>query len=225
MKTKLVLYFMFLIFSLMVSRAQAELLYDTCLYLDIPRFYDVALPVTEVEITQNIVADDFTFTSPQVLTSIRFWADFGDWVNYTGTIHWGIYADNGGSPGDLIAGGLATPTRTYVSTVTDSFEVSYNRYQLNFSLDAPLRLVAGTYWLALHHGPYDNEETGVYWIIPATQKRGENIYFRYDQSPFEGQWIQSGELLDVPLAFALYGSPARVPIPHSLLFLLLDTDN
>ncbi|HNQ87629.1 MAG TPA: hypothetical protein PKM73_03230 [Verrucomicrobiota bacterium] len=195
-----------LVLSLGLS-AKADLLYDN----GAPNQF------TGNEMTGWIQAEDFVFTSPQVLTDVRFWDYEYDSAAYTGSIMWWIYADIAGAPGSTIYTGTATPTRS----LTGNLVSGMNEYVNDFSVGS-LALAAGTYWLGLHNGdPADYRDwRGFYWETTDSSSPKPVSYGMSDPSPFLSDWQIEGyydfqdEFYPLEHAFQLYGV---VPEPSAIL--------
>jgi hypothetical protein len=96
-------------------------------------------------------AEDFTISAGQSPTSVTFWTleDHTGDDPYRGGISWSILSAPGGSV--LGTGTTSTPTRTSTATY-----LGLSEYRYDFSFGTSLGLSAGTYWLVLHNGAFDN---------------------------------------------------------------------
>jgi hypothetical protein len=98
-------------------------------------------------------ADDFTIGAGQSPTSVTFWSlehDTKGEEAYRGSISWQILSAPGGSI--LGSGTSFLPTRA----ATGGAYLGLAEYRYDFSFGATLGLGAGTYWLVLHNGAFDN---------------------------------------------------------------------
>jgi hypothetical protein len=96
-------------------------------------------------------AEDFTLAAGTTLTGVRFWSLEGG-NPYRGSISWSITQDDGSGPGTAIASGVE-------SGVTRSALGSYlglQEFRNDFTLNTPLTLGPGSYWLVLHNGAPGN---------------------------------------------------------------------
>jgi hypothetical protein len=207
MKKRWVLGFLLLslVLSISVTRAESVLVYNNGL----PNGLGGGS-----EITHFLGAEDFTLSSAQTITDVRFWAFIYTGGSYNGSIAWDIYDDNGGKPGNILFFGLATPTQTFYHNVD-----SYPGYQYDFSIGTK-SLAAGTYWLALHNGPLTStDDFQLYW---ESANDNSTLTGYYKEAPFLGDWQEQFISIDKPneneAAFQLYNNTV-VPIPGALWLL------
>lgn len=131
--------------------AHADVLYDN----GTPDYYD-AYPIYDFARS----ADDFTLTSASTLSSFTFWSAETPGNGFSGTLTYGIYADNGGDLGALITS-AATTSIARSATGLSLFDY-FQEYKNDVTI-APVSLSAGTYWLALQ----DPNSTGMFWETAA----------------------------------------------------------
>jgi hypothetical protein len=97
-------------------------------------------------------AEDFTIGAGQWPSSVTFWSleNHDDSDPYRGSISWSILSAPGGSI--LASGTTSDVTRTLSTTKY----LGLSEYQNQFDIASMLNLSAGTYWLVLHNGAFDN---------------------------------------------------------------------
>ncbi len=96
-------------------------------------------------------AEDFTLAAGATLTGIRFWSlEAG--TPYRGSISWSITQDGGSGPGAAIAGGIES---SVMRTALGAY-LGLQEFRNDFTLQAPLALGPGSYWLVLHNGAPGN---------------------------------------------------------------------
>jgi hypothetical protein len=144
-----------------------------------------------LEMTVQIMADDFTLGAASVIDAVRFWDIDGG--AYHGSIEWQIYTNDPilPQPVTLIASGNVVPVRT----ATANFVLGYAEYQNDLAI-GPVALLPGRYWLGLHNGdlsftgssPYGDE---FFW--ETTNNYIGNLGARSDPAPFGvGGWDGTG---------------------------------
>jgi hypothetical protein len=130
---------------------------------------DVDLDGLLSNISDLVYANDFTVGSSTRLASLALWlADDSTESNDTldgfgGALSWALYSDDAGSPGNLLdSGSDASPRLTAVADHGSGGDVVLAEIQLG----DPVTLGAGTYWLALHEGPWLSafDGTPIYWL-------------------------------------------------------------
>jgi hypothetical protein len=97
-------------------------------------------------------ADDFTLVCCSTVTDIHFWSLELD-AAYRGSISWAILGDQGGAPGSLT---LASGVQSAVTRTSLGSYLGMNEYRNDFNLNVPLSLGAGTFWLVLHNGSFND---------------------------------------------------------------------
>jgi hypothetical protein len=97
-------------------------------------------------------AEDFTIGAGQWPSSVTFWSleNHDESDPYRGSISWSILSAPGGSI--LASGTTSDVTRTLSTTKY----LGLSEYQNQFDIGSMLNLSAGTYWLVLHNGAFDN---------------------------------------------------------------------
>jgi len=91
------------------------------------------------------VADDFILNEDAVITDFHFVLDtfFESTGDFTGTIEYLIFSDNGGEPGNILASGILTDLD--FDQINDRFATVW------YFLDVPFEAEGGvTYWFGLH---------------------------------------------------------------------------
>jgi hypothetical protein len=97
-------------------------------------------------------AEDLTIGAGQWPSSVTFWSleNHDESDPYRGSISWSILSAPGGSI--LASGTTSDVTRTLSTTKY----LGLSEYQNQFDIGSMLNLSAGTYWLVLHNGAFDN---------------------------------------------------------------------
>lgn len=93
-------------------------------------------------------AEDFGLMASTTLTGISFWS-LETSSGYRGSISWWIMNSGAGAPGAVT---LASGTQSAVNRTALGSYFGLNEYRNDFSLNVPLTLGAGNYWLVLHNG-------------------------------------------------------------------------
>jgi len=166
--------------------------------------------VDDAGLSLYVAANNFAIDGDAVrLKRVDAW--IGELVNskpgvlegFSGSISWAIYADSGGVPGALIASGT-----------DDAPEVSFAGFQFSSDSDDVFHFViqlqpqvglaaTGTYWLALHEGPWlsPDDGTGIGWIYSGLTMGGGISFSSNVTNP--GSWYHIGITEDS--SFALLG--------------------
>lgn len=151
-------------------------------------------------------AEDFRLAASTTLTGISFWSLEASGA-YRGSISWSIMSNGAGAPGGVT---LASGTQSAVNRTALGAYIGLNEFRNDFSLNAPLALGAGTYWLVLHNGTPSNlgDPNQYYWESAAANDtlRGAE---RFDPA---GAWSTTGS----EHAFQV----SAVPEPAHVLMLL-----
>ena len=158
------------------------------------------------EMTEWVQANDFSLAGPATVTGIRFWA-FSQGAGWTGSMWWGIFADNAGNPGATLFSGTQTGAR-----VATGFMIGGVIPEYQHDLAVNVALGAGTYWLGLHNGPIGHDTNdNYYW---ETTNPNGTLTGREDDTPFgDNGWVNNS----LDHAFQLYGDRgAVVPEPMTL---------
>lgn len=102
-------------------------------------------------------AEDFTVGRDQTPTTVTFWS-LEDNGAYRGSISWTILSAPGGPA--VFSGTSSSVSRTSTGTYS-----GLTGYRNEFDLGSSLYLSAGTYWLVLHNGAFDNlgDPNAFYW--------------------------------------------------------------
>ena len=157
-------------------------------------------------------ADDFVLSGTTTITDVHFWSleAAGD---YRGGIFWALALNAGGSPGAFVASGLQT---VVARAATGINALGFAEFQIDFNLNAPVNLAAGTYWLVLHNGARTNlgDPNDFYWETTAN-----NATVRGRESDDNAvSWTSNGN----EHAFFLTGNAAGV-VPEPATALILAT--
>lgn len=161
--------------------------------------------------SEALVADDFTIPGQSNVTNIRFWSIQSDLADYDGVVYWEIYSDGGGVPNGSLFSGTASVTATATGNSTG---FGYDEYV--FDIPVAFQLAAGTYWLGLHNGPTNNGIlTEMLW---ATTNPGSGSSGSYLIPPDgSGPWVSTLQ----EHAFRIDGDPLNNVIPEPGTFALL----
>ena len=162
------------------------------------------------EMSNWIEADQFILTTGATVQSVKFW-DLERIGFFQSTIPWAIYSNSGSNkPGSLIASGVSSNLTHILTGRNDGF--GYIEFVSTFDI-TPVSLPAGTYWLALHNGPFSYRIQQVYW---ETANHPSTIPSQCDIAPFNGNWLNnfSSNNPAPKLAFQLTGT---VITPATLL--------
>ena len=124
--------------------------------------YDNGAPVFGgVNVTQVRGADDFVLGAATTITGVRFFGDTpGTPANFpgafSGTLSYAFYADPAGAPGAMIDSGSVSGLTGVASGLF---------YVIDFNLNSPLSLGAGSYWLEIHEGATLSTDDGnpIFW--------------------------------------------------------------
>ncbi len=109
--------------------------------------------------TSWVIAEDFSFSTDVVVTGAGIY--FSGLDEWDGTVTYGIFSNNSGMPGSVLASGSGQNISTS-NTGTPSC-CGDNIYLLSFDLSSDFAAVAGsTYWLGLHLSD-DFDYKAVYW--------------------------------------------------------------
>lgn len=175
------------------------------------------------DISLFIGADDFVLNSDAIVNGATFWAsaDVDPFFSqFSGTVGWGIFADNSGLPGPLIASGSdSSPTLSDTGVQILGTE----EYQISFAIPS-IPLDTGTYWLGLHENTFGTPDDGttVYWDTTGSQS-GSVAMITSDLSGMSGWFVGLGGS-GSDLAFELSGSseePTSTPEPNTAFLLVM----
>ena len=128
-----------------------------------------------VDISGMRQADKFTLGSPATITSIRFWWT-ADGPYFSGTMTYAIYENAAGAIGSEVAAGTVSGL-TYTYTGKTIGEVGfYPSEQTDITLNSPVTLAPGTYWLELHEGGSmtENDFAPKFWAT-SVFRRGQSL--------------------------------------------------
>jgi hypothetical protein len=150
----------------------------------------------------------FSLGAATALTEVKF-VSFDQTV-VSSSLDWSVYKDAGGTPGQVVASGTATPTRTFLQVGTRSFDY----YQNDFTLTGPT-LTTGSYFLGLNDAVDSSQINGQF-----PRNWAENTPI----SPnFLAQRVGTGPWKAFPstgVSFQLFGAPGTLttPEPSSLVY-------
>lgn len=135
--------------------------------------------------SEALVADDFTIGGLSDITNLRFWSVQSDVDDYEGSVYWAIHSDAAGLPGGVLFSG----TFAAVANATgNSTGFGYDEYV--FDIPVAFQLGAGTYWLALHNGPLNNGVISE--MLWATTNPGNGTFGSYIIPPDgSGPWVST----------------------------------
>jgi PEP-CTERM motif len=161
------------------------------------------------QMSEFVVAEDFTLAATWNVANIRFWTIQSAASDYSGSTFWAIYADAGGVPDAVVAGGAnvaITPAATGLSSV-----IGYAEYV--FDIPVAFQLLAGNYWLGLQNGPLSLVlSTEMLWATTDAGNGTEALY-----SDRVNGWVGA----ENQLAFQIEGTLAADAIPEPGSFALL----
>ncbi len=153
------------------------------------------------QMSESIVADNFSLTSAANLTNIRFWSAQSAASDSLGSVYWSIYSNAANQPGSTIFSGLAT-----VSGVDTLSPTTFGYGVYVYDLPVVAALAAGSYWLGLHNGPLSSTTPSeMLWANTGLPNVGAGgVYLD------GGDWVSSGN----EQAFRLDATAITSPIPE-----------
>ena len=158
--------------------------------------------VSGTQMSEVLVAEDFSLTALTTISSIRFWSIQSAPADYLGSVYWAVYSNAVGAPGAVLFGNTAVMTTAVATGNSTGF--GYAEYVFDVDV-ADFAIGAGTYWLGLHNGPSASTVASeMLWSTTASTIGSESMYF---DSTFG--WTGAG----TNLAFVLDGSGVVVPPP------------
>ena len=158
--------------------------------------------VSGTQMSEQIVAEDFTLAAATTVGSFRFWSVQQSAADYLGSVYWAVHSNVGGSPGAILFGGTTVAAAAAPTGASTGF--GYDEYLFNIDV-ADFLLGPGDYWLSLHNGPLTAiDPTEMLWETTASMIGSESMYF---DSVFG--WLGAG----TNLAFALNGPGVVDPPP------------
>jgi hypothetical protein len=175
------------------------------------------------DISEFTAADDFILSSNAIITGATFWAsaDVDPFTSqFSGTVGWGIFGDNAGEPGALLASGYDSAPKL-MDTGIQIFGTE--EYKVDLALPM-VTLGSGHYWLGLHEGAFGTPDDGstIYWDTTGSQT--ESLPMITSDLAGSGGWFQGLPENNLDLAFQLEGNPdvsSSVPEPNLLLPVLM----
>ena len=158
--------------------------------------------VSGTQMSDVLVAEDFSLTASTTISSIRFWSIQFAPTDYLGSVYWAVYDNVGGAPGAVLFGNTAVMTTA--SATGNSTGFGYAEYVFDVDVN-DFVIGAGTYWLGLHNGPSASTVAReMLWSTTASTIGSESMYF---DSTFG--WTGAG----TNLAFVLDGTGVVIPPP------------
>ena len=158
-------------------------------------------------VSDGITANDFTLAAGAHLGSLDAWIidaggfdnGFGD--SFSEVLSWAVYTNSAGAPGTVIATGSDSTPQIEDSGLESG---SGDLLRVRIELRPSLTLGPGTYWLALHEGPwlsvYDGSD--LFWA-DSTVPLGVGQWYDADESS-PGPWDNQ---LPYESAFVLFDDP------------------
>jgi hypothetical protein len=149
-------------------------------------------------------ADDFVVQERTQLSGFQFW-NYARTGYFTGLVTWQIYANSSANgPGRLIASG-ASSNLTHTMTGSSQFDFLFEA--ITTVQIAPVTLDPGIYWLALHNGPREHVERGMFWA-PTERKAGSGAPSHSREAVSNGPWYSNDEHPGMvsELAFQVFGA-------------------
>lgn len=164
-----------------------------------------------VNMSANVVAEDFSIGSTTDITNLSFWSIQSAAGDYSGSLSWTIYSNAGAAPGAVLLSGIASPVATPTGLSTG---FGYREFVF-VGISAVIQLFAGTYWLGLANNPLNpGNPSEMLWETTGGGIGSNALYL-------DGlNWIDSGS----HLAFFIEGTPAvpgTVPEPSTLPLLVI----
>ena len=154
------------------------------------------------QMSEFLVAENFTLGAAASITNIRFWSLQSASTDYTGSMYWGIYGDAAGSPG---AAALHSGVAGVAGSATGSSTL-FNYAEYLFDIPVSFTLGAGNFWLGLHNGSLaTTDPTEMLWETTSIPVGSAGKYL----DSFSG-WTDSGN----EHAFRLDGGDVTNPVPE-----------
>ncbi len=159
--------------------------------------------ILQGQVANAIGADDFTIATPTYLLAADVWLsdqqvnDNGILDGFSGALNWAVYTSAGATPGTQILAGrgialVATETGVQTQNANDMI-------RMHFDLEPPVALQPGTYWFALHEGPWGTTDgTALDWLAEAADAGAAGVSAANVPTP--ASWSAA-----VDRAFVLYG--------------------
>jgi hypothetical protein len=161
--------------------------------------------VSGTQMSEFLVAENFTLGTAYDITNLRFWTVQSAAADYSGSVYWAVFANSGGQPGALVAGGSTVAAVGALAGGSTGF--GYNAWVYNVPVS--FSLAAGSYWLGLHNGPLANTTPSeMLWATTATVSAPQGMYL-------DGSWVSALN----EHAFLIEGT-LPIPEPGSAALLL-----
>lgn len=143
--------------------------------------------VSGTNMSEQVVAENFTLGANANVILIRFWAIQGQSSDYRGNVYWAIHSNSANQPGAVVAGGVAP----VVSAVATGNSTLFGYAEYSFDIPVDIQLAPGNYWLALHNGALSNNgESEMLWSTTAVPLGSNALYL----DAVSG-WVSSGNEL------------------------------
>ena len=101
-----------------------------------------------VNMSGNVVAENFSLGSTTDITNLRFWSIQSAPGDYSGSLSWAIYSNAGTAPGAVLQSGFSSAAATATGLST-----GFGYQEFVFDISTLFQLVAGNYWLGLANNP------------------------------------------------------------------------
>lgn len=202
--------------SLMIRRCLAALSLSFSFVVQGAIIYNNGPPdqVSGTNMSEFLVAENFTLGAAAVITNIRFWSIQDTATSYSGSVYWAIYSNVSNQPGSLLDGGLTA----IVPAVPTGNSTGFGYAEYAFDISVVFQLAVGDYWLALHNGALSNNSPSeMLWSTTAAPISFSSLYLDPPNSAIP-VWLST----DNEQAFRLDGTPLSPgSVPEPSIFMLL----
>jgi len=152
----------------------------------------------DVNISMGVWADEFWLPGATTPSALSVWLrdgeinDDGQLGNFSGTLSWAIYANDGGQPVGSSAAPIATGEDSSPELTDTGFNNGGDVVRATIELSGAPLLSAGYYWLAIHEGSWGspNDGTSVYWENSSDYDAGTTIG-SWDLGTPSSDWSQN----------------------------------
>lgn len=182
-----------------------------------------------LDISSFAVADDFSFSSTQIIDAGRVWLLDStlpniSLVTFSGTLSWFIYANNAGKPGTIINSGTVnsgtglTQTDTGIDYLWLGGPAGSRVFQIDFPVTSTT-LTAGTYWFRVkENGINDVSDGSLIGWLGSGSSTGFNIKVDSDEA---NPTAWNFGVFPQDRAFQLLGASTAAPEPGTLSLLAI----